>query len=142
MIKNYSIYIKESIQFEDPPPFNLKNFNPKNDVFDYYKHKYGVEKPFQYGEWCEMYLEYMKKIMKPGKYIIFLGHRPGMSEGKFKGYIKKVLQPDSNKAIIHIILDDNIEYGLFPNDTVKIYDKEPEIIFNELDPYGEEEWDD
>jgi len=139
MIKNYLTYIRENVEF-DEPPINLKDFTPKY-VFDYYKEKYcEKDKMFRYCEWTKMYVDFILKTLEIDKYIIFNGNSPGESNELHSGYIKKVLQPDNQKAIIHIILDDGIEYGMYPGETVRIFDKEPEKIYREEDPYGEEEW--
>ncbi len=140
MIKNYSKYIKESVQPDGPPPFNLKEFNPYNDVYAYYKEKY-QSNGFEYGEWSKKYVDYMLKILEKGKFVIFYGNSTLKDgEKQNRGYIKDAIQPNDQKAVIHIILDDDIEYGMYPHETVRIFDEEPEKIHKEDDPYGEEEW--
>ena len=122
MIKNYLTYIKEN---NDELNIDLKNFIPI-DIFKYYNKE------------VELYINHMRSILKIGKYIIFNGS-DSYNDYQFKGYIKKVITDERGR--IHVILDDEEEYVLYPSETVRVFDKKPEKIEKpELDPYGEEDW--
>lgn len=131
--------IKMFEQFmEGEPTINLKEFSPYNDVYQYYKDKDKDESgKFNYSS--QQYIDFMLKILKPGKYIVFSGSLD-MDEVQARGYIKKSFQPKPNVAVIHIILDDDKEYGMYPGEIVRIFDKEPEKVHKEDDPYGEDDW--
>jgi hypothetical protein len=128
--------IKMFEQFmEGEPVINLKEFNPYNDVYLYYKDKEPLS-----GFNSQKYIDFMLKILKPGKYVIFQGNNDKKEELQARGYIKKSIQPKPGVASIHIILDNDKEYGLYPSEVVKIFDEEPEKVYKEDDPYGEEDW--
>lgn len=84
-----------------------------------------------------LYREKMKDLLKAGKYIHFYeGHK------KIKGIIIKT----SFDKRIYITIEDESgklnNYLLSVDETVTLYNKPPEIKYNELDPFGEEDWDD
>lgn len=137
MIKNYLTYINESkkkyISFIPNDLFNdiLKNIKILNIT----------------GNEPDELEKIMRKLMV-GKYCKFSTDHYG--EIKVEGYVKKInyngLLDENDKFNTTFIV--KIEGGLFGRKymlnghyDVRVYDTKPEKIITDVDPYGEEDWD-
>jgi len=149
-MKNFSTYVKEElVGFSDDsfqniknikdPYINIKRFNPFDDVWMYYS-----DQNIFSGQVIKLYSNFMMKLLKKnkGKYIIFYSGDEINSEIQIKGYLNKVIH--SGNGIIYIVLMEDVKkkWGIHIGENMRILDEAPKRITSNLDPYGEEEWDD